>query len=55
MSQNVQQVVLLVQRVMAAFGHANSAQLKRRKGSTFVNKKGESIRKFYELGKTLGS
>ena len=54
MSQNVQQVVLLVQRVMAAFGHANSAELKRRAGAPFVNPKGSSLREFYELGKTLG-
>lgn len=39
---------------MAAFGHANSAQLKRRAGANFVNAKGASIREFYTLGKTLG-
>jgi len=39
---------------MAAFGHENSAQLKRRAGAAFFNKKGTTLREFYELGKTLG-
>jgi len=40
--------------VMAAFGHANSAELKRRKGAPFYNPKNESIRNHYTISKTLG-